>query len=100
MILNIKIFIKHLLLLIVFVNCWFAIAQGKFFFSDAVSEKIYFEFVNNSLIIPLKINNVTLSFLLDTGVSRQILFNLTERGSLDLKDIQTFYLRSLEVMAN
>jgi hypothetical protein len=60
-----------------------------------VSDKIYFEFINNLIIIPLEVNNVTLSFILDTGVSRPILFNLTERDSLDLKDTQTFYLHGL-----
>jgi hypothetical protein len=77
------------------VNCCFASAQGEFYFRDNVSEKIYFQFVNNLIIIPLEINNVTLSFLLDTGVSRPILFNLTERDSLDLKNTQAFYLNGL-----
>lgn len=65
------------------------------FFSDDVSEKIHFEFISNLIIIPLEINNVTLSFLLDTGVSRPILFNLSERDSLDLKDTKAFYLHGL-----
>lgn len=78
-----------------FANCWSANAQGKFYFRDNVSEKIYFQFINNLIIIPLEINNVTLSFLLDTGVSRPILFNLTERDSLDLKNTQAFYLNGL-----
>jgi hypothetical protein len=60
-----------------------------------VSDKTHFEFINNLIIIPLEINNVTLSFVLDTGVSRPILFNLTERDSLDLKDTKTFYLHGL-----
>ena len=90
-----KVITRYTIFLIVFVNCWSTSAQGNFFFNDDVSEKIHFEFINNLIIIPLKINNVTLSFLLDTGVSRPILFNLTERDSLDLKDIQTFYLRGL-----
>jgi hypothetical protein len=82
-------------LLILAANCWFANTQGEFYFRDNVSEKIYFQFVNNLIIIPLEINNVMLSFLLDTGVSRPILFNLTERDSLDLKNTQAFYLNGL-----
>lgn len=82
-------------MLILATNVYFSYAQGKFFFSDDVSEKINFEFINNLIIIPLEINNVKLSFLLDTGVSRPILFNLTGRDSLELKDSEIFYLRGL-----
>ena len=90
-----KAFTKFTFVLILALNGYFSYGQGKFFFNDDVSDKIHFEFINNLIIIPLEINNVTLSFILDTGVSRPILFNLTERDSLDLKDIQTFYLRGL-----
>jgi hypothetical protein len=85
----------YTVLFMMVVNCCFASAQGEFYFRDNVSEKIYFQFVNNLIIIPLEINNVTLSFLLDTGVSRPILFNLSERDSLDLKNTQAFYLNGL-----
>jgi len=62
------------------------------FFSDDVREKINFKFISNLIIISLKINNVSLFFLLDTGLSRPILFNVTKRDSLDLKDTKVFYL--------
>jgi hypothetical protein len=90
-----KVLTRHAFFLIVFVSSWSANAQGTFFFSDDVSERINFEFINNLIIIPLEINSVTLSFLLDTGVTKPILFNLTERDSLDLKDSRAFYLRGL-----
>jgi hypothetical protein len=90
-----KSFAKYTFVLILAVNCCFSSAQGKFFFNNDVSDKIHFEFINNLIIIPLEINNVTLSFVLDTGVSRPILFNLTERDSLDLKDTKAFYLHGL-----
>ena len=92
---SLKAFTKYTFVFIFALNFWFAEAQGNFFFSNDVSEKIHFEFINNLIIIPIEINNVTLSFLLDTGVSRPILFNLTERDSLDLKDTKSFYLRGL-----
>jgi len=92
---TLKAFTKYTFVFILAVNCWFLSAQGKFFFNNDVSEKIHFEFISNLIIIPLEINNVTLSFLLDTGVSRPILFNLTERDSLELKDTKSFYLRGL-----
>ena len=88
-------FVRYAFFLNVFLNSCFSNAQGKFFFTDDISEKINFEFINNLIIIPLEINNVPLSFLLDTGVTKPILFNLTERDSLDLKDTKSFYLRGL-----
>lgn len=70
-------------------------AQDNFFLKDKVSDKIHFEFASNLIIIPLEINGVTLSFVLDTGVRKAILFNLSERDSLDLKNTKTFYLHGL-----
>ena len=77
------------------ISCWLLNGQGNFFMKDDVSEKIKFEFYNNLIIIPLEINNVKLSFVLDTGVTKPILFNLSESDSLDLKDTETFYLHGL-----
>ena len=34
-----------------------------------------FKLINNLIIIPVEVNGVTLSFLLDTGVSKPIIFN-------------------------
>jgi hypothetical protein len=92
---SLKALIKYRVIIILALSCYISSAQGKFFFNAESSEKIKFEFINNLIIIPLEINNVNLSFLLDTGVSRPILFNLTGRDSLELKDTRTFYLRGL-----
>ncbi|WP_178987560.1 retropepsin-like aspartic protease [Winogradskyella schleiferi] len=59
------------------------------------SEKIDFQLASNLMIIPLEVNGVMLSFVLDTGVSKPILFNLSENDSLDLKATKTFYLHGL-----
>ena len=78
-----------------FLNSWLIIGQGQFFLKDKVSQKINFEFAANLIIIPIEINGVELSFVLDTGVSKPILFNLTANDSLDLKNTKTFYLHGL-----
>lgn len=69
--------------------------QTKFQFNGAVSDKIDFELVSNLIVLPVEINGVTLSFLLDTGVSKPILFNLTDKDSISLKNTETFYLQGL-----
>ena len=50
-------------------------SQGNFELKNGVSDKIHFKLVNNLIVIPVTINGVSLSFLLDTGVSKPILFN-------------------------
>ena len=70
-------------------------SQGKFVMNSESSKRINFEFASNLMVIPIEINGVELSFVLDTGVSKPILFNLTERDSLNLKNTNTFYLHGL-----
>jgi hypothetical protein len=59
-------------------------------------DKINFKLINNLIIIPVEINGVELSFLLDTGVSKPIIFNflnLTEE--LQINQAEKIYLRGL-----
>lgn len=54
-----------------------------------------FELVNDLVIIPVEINGVELSFLLDTGVDSTILFSLGDNDTVNLKNTETIYLRGL-----
>ena len=92
---SLKPIFRYIILCFFALNLWFSVAQDNFFLKNDVSEKIHFEFTSNLIIIPVEINEVTLSFILDTGVSKPILFNLTERDSLDLKNTESFYLHGL-----
>jgi len=44
-------------------------SQSNFELQNGKSDKIHFKLVNNLIVIPVSINGVSLSFLLDTGVS-------------------------------
>ena len=55
--------------------------------------KIPFELVSNLIIIPVKLNGVELSFLLDTGVRETILFNVSKVDSLVLNNTKTFTIK-------
>lgn len=70
--------------------------QG-FAFSDKQesSPKIHFELVNNLIIIPLEVNGTTLRFILDSGVKKPILFNLTDRDSVALNNVSKITLQGL-----
>ncbi len=90
-------------------NKWFSFLFLFFFFSylgfsqdkfvvqnKKQSDKIRFKLINNLIIIPVDINGVTLSFLLDTGVSKPIIFNfLNVSDTLQIKDTETIFLRGL-----
>ncbi len=72
-------------------------SQGKFVIKDkAASHKIKFELINNLIVFPVEVNGVELSFLLDTGVSKPIIFNsLQGIDTLRVNDTEKIFLRGL-----
>ncbi|MFV0541684.1 MAG: retropepsin-like aspartic protease, partial [Aestuariibaculum sp.] len=82
---------------IVFVLGNIAISQSKFIVQNKKqSDKIRFQFINNVIVVPVEINGVTLSFLLDSGVRKPIIFNfLNISDSLEIKHAETIFLRGL-----
>ena len=72
-------------------------SQDKFVIQNKKqSDKIRFKLINNLIVIPVNINGVTLSFLLDTGVSKPIIFNfLNVSDTLQIKNAETIYLKGL-----
>ncbi|MCL5130403.1 aspartyl protease family protein [Algibacter sp. L4_22] len=72
-------------------------SQGQFIINNKKGkDKIKFKLIHNLIIIPVEINGVTLSFLVDTGVSKPIVFNfLNISDSLKIKNPQKIYLKGL-----
>lgn len=72
-------------------------SQGKFVIQNKKkSDKLRFKLINNLIVIPVEINGVELSFLLDTGVSKPIIFNfLNVSDTLKIKNAEKIYLRGL-----
>ncbi len=71
-------------------------AQGSFNLMNTDRDKIKFELINNLIVIPVEVNGVQLSFLLDSGVSKPILFNIINLSdSLQITNARTVYLRGL-----
>ncbi|MBT8274266.1 MAG: retropepsin-like domain-containing protein, partial [Bacteroidia bacterium] len=71
-------------------------AQGQFVLQKGKSEKINFKLINNLIVFPVEINGVELSFLLDTGVSKPIIFNfLNITEALQINQAEKIYLRGL-----
>lgn len=72
-------------------------SQTGFYFKGANKNKqqVSFKLVNNLIVIPLEINGKKLSFILDTGVNKTILFNLTKNDSIGLLNTKKVALRGL-----
>jgi hypothetical protein len=74
----------------------FSGAGQKFHLPEGVkSQKIYFQLINNLIVIPLEVNNAELNFILDSGVSKPILFNLSDKDSLELKNVSEISINGL-----
>ena len=73
----------------------FAQQNFNFFGNNTDKQSVNFQLINNLIVIPLEINGHQLSFILDTGVSKTILFNLTSKDSVGLNDIERVLIRGL-----
>lgn len=89
---------KHLLVLILLFSLGnLSFSQGKFVIQNhKKSDKIKFKLVNSLIVIPVEINGVVLSFIVDTGVTKPMIFNyLNMSDTLKVKNTETIYLRGL-----
>lgn len=78
------------------VFCEFTYAQSQFNLVRTERTKVNFQLIDNLIIIPVEINGVALSFLLDSGVSKPILFNIINSSDgLEFKNLESIYLRGL-----
>ena len=87
-------FLRHivpLLLLIPFLG-WaqtFHLPEGQKF------EKLKFRLINNLIIIPMDVNGTELSFILDSGVDKPILFNLSDQDSVQINNVSEITIKGL-----
>lgn len=83
-------------LLVSLLICTHWIAAQKFILPKHQKvEKIHFELINNLMVVPIEINGAKLKFVLDTGVSSPILFNLTDQDSVQINQVSEITLRGL-----
>lgn len=73
----------------------FSSAQSEFVIPDSHTDKIKFKLLNNLIVFPVELNGVELSFLLDTGVSKPILFNIPTSETLQVNNVETINLQGL-----
>jgi hypothetical protein len=72
-------------------------AQGGFRFlkENQNRQRISFKLINNLIVIPLEVNGKKLSFILDTGVNKTILFNISQNDSIGLRNVKKVALQGL-----
>ena len=59
------------------------------------SQTLRFQLINNLIVIPIEVNGAKLSFILDSGVSKPILFNLSDQDSIELKNVKEITIMGL-----
>ena len=59
------------------------------------TDRIGFQLINNLMIIPMEVNGASLNFILDSGVSKPILFNLSDQDSIELREVSKITIRGL-----
>lgn len=70
-------------------------AQSRFVFHQKLKKQdVSFKLINNLIVFPLEINGQKLSFILDTGVNKTILFS-ANNDSLKLKSTQKVFIHGL-----
>ena len=82
-------------LLLFFITDSFSQNGFRFYGKNKNTERVKFKLINNLIIIPLEINGKELSFILDTGVNKTILFSLYENDSVGLNNIKQIKLNGL-----
>jgi len=70
-------------------------SKFKFFGSNDKETTIRFKMINNLIVIPVNVNGKSLSFILDTGVDKTILFNLSQNDSIGLNNVKKINLQGL-----
>ncbi|GAA4271101.1 aspartyl protease family protein [Aquimarina gracilis] len=96
LLLNFCQFLKSKVLVLFLVFSFIISAQSSFKLpAGKKSDKIKFEVANNLIILPVILNGIELSFILDTGVGSTIIFSVDNKESLELKNASRIYLRGL-----
>lgn len=87
---------KNLLYFFLLLYTFSIYAQDGFHFVENSSKlSIPFKLINNLVFIPLNVNGVELTFLLDSGVEETILFGLEDKKEINLKNIEKISLKGL-----
>lgn len=60
-------------------------------------QKVRFQLINNLIIVPIEVNGSKLSFILDSGVGKPILFNLSGQDSVQINNVSEISIKGIGV---
>ncbi len=87
---------KILVLLCIFLQVTYTYGQQVFELpKNKKKEKVSFKLINNLILMPVEVNNVPLTFLLDTGAASTVIFSFEEIDTIELKNSKLIKLRGL-----
>ncbi|PKA99336.1 aspartyl protease [Flavobacteriaceae bacterium MAR_2009_75] len=69
--------------------------QGFKIVGGQKQEKLKFELINNLIVMPVEVNGTELFFLLDSGVSYPILFNVSRSDSIQINNVSEITIRGV-----
>lgn len=73
-----------------------SVAQSNFrLINNAKKQKISFKLINNLVVFPIEVNGKELNFILDSGVGTTILFNINNKDSVILNNVEKIKLKGL-----
>ncbi|RNC92780.1 MAG: PDZ domain-containing protein [Allomuricauda sp.] len=72
-----------------------SVGQGFALPKHQKHERVRFKLINNLIIVPIEVNGAELSFVLDSGVGKPILFNLADQDSLQINSVSEITLMGL-----
>lgn len=88
-----KLFLIFLLFLLSGIS---GFTQGNMHLKNGVTKvKVPFEYHQRIIIIPIKINNVSLNFILDTGASKTVIFSLNDIEEINFYNTEHFTVRGI-----
>jgi hypothetical protein len=89
---------KRILILFLMLNNFGIVFGQSGFQFPKESDRSYtmrFQLINNLIVVPVEVNKTKLSFILDTGVQKNILFSLSGKDSLGLNNVKKVSLYGL-----
>ncbi len=73
-----------------------SVAQSNFrLINNATKQTVSFKLINNLVIFPIEVNGKELNFILDSGVGTTILFNINNKDSVQLNNVEKIKLQGL-----
>lgn len=90
-----KAFLRHLVYLLFSILPIFIFPQTYELPQGESFQKVKFKLVNNLIVLPIEVNGAKLSFILDSGVSKPILFNLSDKDSIPINNVSEIIIKGL-----